>query len=207
MAGVSLNSGQQLLFPPSGLSLRWYAELIVEPTWLNAMGNSLIIAFSSAALAVLIAFPLAWFVWRYRLGYGKLLYGLGVAPFTLPPVITALGFLVFWGERRSLRFDRRHDRQSRDLLRDPAAGDDQLGPERDRQRSDRGGPRTMGADEVTIFCDDRPATDPALCDLGLCIRIRTQPERVYRRLHGCRVHGRNACRSRSSTACATAIRR
>ena len=96
VAGVSLNSGQQLLFPPSGLSLRWYAELIVEPTWLNAMGNSLIIAFSSAALAVLIAFPLAWFVWRYRLGYGKLLYGLGVAPFTLPPVITALGFLVFW---------------------------------------------------------------------------------------------------------------
>ena len=96
LAGVSLNGGQQLLFPPAGLSLRWYAELIVEPTWLNAMQNSLIIAFASALLAVLIAFPLAWFIWRYQVRYGRLLYGLGIAPFTLPPVITALGFLVFW---------------------------------------------------------------------------------------------------------------
>ncbi|WP_027133960.1 ABC transporter permease [Geminicoccus roseus] len=96
VAGVSLNGGQQLRFPPRDPSLGWYAELFNEPAWLNAMSNSLIIAFSSAALAVLIAFPLAWFIWRWRVGYGKLLYGLGVAPFTLPPVITALGFLVFW---------------------------------------------------------------------------------------------------------------
>jgi putative spermidine/putrescine transport system permease protein len=96
VAGVSLNGAQQLLFPPRNPSLRWYAELFQQPDWLNAMGNSLLIAFTSAALAVLIAFPLAWFLWRYRVGYGKLLYGLGVAPFTLPPVITALGFLVFW---------------------------------------------------------------------------------------------------------------
>lgn len=96
VAGVSLNGGQQLLFPPANPSLRWYAELFHEPAWLNAMSNSLVIAFSSAALALLIAFPLAWFIWRWRIGYGKLLYALGVAPFTLPPVITALGFLVFW---------------------------------------------------------------------------------------------------------------
>jgi putative spermidine/putrescine transport system permease protein len=96
VAGVSLNGAQQLRFPPRDPSLGWYAELFREPTWLNALGNSLLIAFTSAALALLIAFPLAWFVWRYKVGYGRLLYGLGVAPFTLPPVITALGFLVFW---------------------------------------------------------------------------------------------------------------
>ena len=28
--------------------------------------------------------------------YAKALFALGLAPFTLPPVITALGFLVFW---------------------------------------------------------------------------------------------------------------
>ncbi|HWL70284.1 MAG TPA: ABC transporter permease [Geminicoccus sp.] len=96
VAGVSLNGGQQLLFPPRNPSLRWYAELFIAQDWLNALTNSLIIAISSAALALAIAFPLAWFVWRYRTGYGRLLYGLGIAPFTLPPVITALGFLVFW---------------------------------------------------------------------------------------------------------------
>jgi putative spermidine/putrescine transport system permease protein len=89
VAGVSLNAQRQLLFPPRGLSLRWYLELFQEADWLNALSNSLIIAVTSAALAVSIAFPLAWFLWRYRVGYAKALWAVGVAPFTLPPVVTA----------------------------------------------------------------------------------------------------------------------
>ena len=96
VAGVSLNVEKQLLFPPRGLSLAWYLDLFREPDWLNALENSLIIATCSALLAVSIAFPLAWFLWRHRVWYAKALFALGLAPFTLPPVITALGFLVFW---------------------------------------------------------------------------------------------------------------
>ena len=93
VAGVSLNAEKQLIFPPQGLSLAWYFELFMQPDWLNAVKNSLIIAIFSAALAVSTAFPLAYFMWRHRVWYAK---ALGLAPFTLPPVITALGFLVFW---------------------------------------------------------------------------------------------------------------
>jgi putative spermidine/putrescine transport system permease protein len=96
VAGVSVNAQRQLIFPPKGFSLRWYGELFQQADWLNALTNSLIIAVLSAALAVSIAFPLAFFLWRYRVFYAKALWALGVAPFTLPPVITALGFLVFW---------------------------------------------------------------------------------------------------------------
>ena len=96
VAGVSLNAEKQLIFPPQGLSLVWYLELFQQPDWLNAVKNSLIIAIFSAALAVSIAFPLAYFMWRHRVWYAKALFALGLAPFTLPPVITALGFLVFW---------------------------------------------------------------------------------------------------------------
>jgi putative spermidine/putrescine transport system permease protein len=96
VAGVSLNAQRQLLFPPRGLSLAWYAELFLQADWLGAVRNSLVVAVISAALAVSIAFPLAYFLWRYKVAYAKALYALGVAPFTLPPVITALGFLVFW---------------------------------------------------------------------------------------------------------------
>lgn len=97
VAGVSLNEPRQLLFPPRGLSLRWYVELLADPGWRGALGNSLVIAVTSAALAVAIAFPLAWFLWRYpRVRYARALWSLGVAPFTLPPVVTALGFLLFW---------------------------------------------------------------------------------------------------------------
>jgi putative spermidine/putrescine transport system permease protein len=96
VAGVSLNEKKQLLFPPQGFSLGWYAELLSQADWLRSIGNSLIIAVTSAALAVSIAFPLAYFLWRYRVFYARILFGLGVAPFMLPPVITALGFLLFW---------------------------------------------------------------------------------------------------------------
>jgi putative spermidine/putrescine transport system permease protein len=96
VAGVSLNAERQLLFPPQGLSLAWYGELFLQPDWLNALRNSLLIAVFSAALAVSIAFPLAWFMWRHRVWYARAFFALGLAPFTLPPVITALGFLVFW---------------------------------------------------------------------------------------------------------------
>ena len=96
VAGVSLNAKKQLLFPPEGLSFRWYAELLTAGDWLNAVKNSLIIATSSGLLSLSIALPLAYFIWRYRVFYARALFTLGVAPFMLPPVITALGFLVFW---------------------------------------------------------------------------------------------------------------
>jgi putative spermidine/putrescine transport system permease protein len=96
VAGVSVNAEKQLIFPPEGFSLGWYVELLSQADWLNAVKNSLIIAVVSAALAVSIAFPLAYFLWRYRVFYAQILFGLGLAPFMLPPVITALGFLIFW---------------------------------------------------------------------------------------------------------------
>jgi putative spermidine/putrescine transport system permease protein len=96
VAGISLNAEKVLLFPPRGTSLRWYAELFSQPEWLNAVANSLIVATGSALLALSIALPLAYFIWRHRVFYARALFALGVAPFMLPPVITALGFLVFW---------------------------------------------------------------------------------------------------------------
>jgi putative spermidine/putrescine transport system permease protein len=96
MAGVSLNAQKQLLFPPEGVSMRWYVEMLTASDWLNAVNNSLIVAVSSALISVSIALPLAYFLWRYRVFYARALFTLGVAPFMLPPVITALGFLSFW---------------------------------------------------------------------------------------------------------------
>jgi putative spermidine/putrescine transport system permease protein len=96
VAGVSLNAEKRLLFPPKGLSLRWYLELLTQSDWLNAVRNSLTVAVLAALLTVSIAFPLAYFLWRHRVYYARILFGLGMVPFMLPPVITALGFLVFW---------------------------------------------------------------------------------------------------------------
>ena len=96
VAGVSVNEKQDLAFPPNGFSLAWYAQIFVDPEWRQALIASVLLAVSSAALAVAIALPLAWFLWRRIAPWANIFQLLGVAPFILPPVITALGFLTFW---------------------------------------------------------------------------------------------------------------
>jgi putative spermidine/putrescine transport system permease protein len=96
VAGVSVNELQDLRFPPRGFSLAWYRQIFADPGWRDALIASLLLAATSAALAVAIAFPLAWFLWRRVAPWANVFQALGVAPFLLPPVITALGLLTFW---------------------------------------------------------------------------------------------------------------
>ncbi len=96
VAGVSINEKQTLAFPPQGFSLSWYGEIFLNDDWRNALFASLTLAALSAALALLVALPLAWFLWRRVAPWANVFQLLGVAPFTLPPVITALGLLTFW---------------------------------------------------------------------------------------------------------------
>lgn len=96
VAGVSLNAKKVLFFPPDGMSLRWYIELLSQKEWLIPVQNSLIIASTSSLIALSVALPLAYFLWRHGVFYARVLFALGISPFILPPVITALGFLSFW---------------------------------------------------------------------------------------------------------------
>ena len=96
VAGVSVNEKQDLAFPPKGFSLGWYGEIFTNVEWRNALFASITLAALSAALALAIALPLAWFLWRRHAPWANIFQLLGVAPFTLPPVITALGLLTFW---------------------------------------------------------------------------------------------------------------
>ncbi|MEQ8354362.1 MAG: ABC transporter permease [Kiloniellaceae bacterium] len=96
VAGVSVNAKKTLLFPPEGFSLSWYAEIFTASDWRGALIASVSVAALSAAVAVAIATPLAWFLWRRVAPWARVFQFLGVAPFLLPPVITALGFLSFW---------------------------------------------------------------------------------------------------------------
>jgi putative spermidine/putrescine transport system permease protein len=95
VAGVSVNEKQSLTFPPQGFSLAWYGAIFPIPL-APAFFASVVLALASAALAVAIALPLAWFLWRRIAPWANIFQVLGIAPFTLPPVITALGLLTFW---------------------------------------------------------------------------------------------------------------
>lgn len=96
VAGVSVNEQKTLEFPPKGFSLAWYSQIITDPGWRGALITSVVIAVLAAALAVLVAFPLVWSQWRRPRLWVRTFEVLGLTPFILPPVITALGFLAFW---------------------------------------------------------------------------------------------------------------
>ena len=96
VAGVSINERQSLAFPPEGFSLDWYAAIVTDPGWRAALVASLALAALAALISVSIALPLAWFLWRRVAPWARIVELLGLAPFVLPPVITALGFLAFY---------------------------------------------------------------------------------------------------------------
>lgn len=96
VAGISLNQRKMMLFPPQGLSFQWYGELFRDEGWRNAMLNSLSLALCAALFATSVALPIAYAVWRWNSRFARTLHAIGTTPFILPPVITALGFLVFW---------------------------------------------------------------------------------------------------------------
>ncbi len=96
IAGVALNARKTLTFPPQGLSAEWYLSVFVDPDWRAALMHSVVIAALAAAISVSIAVPLAWFLWRRIAPWARIVQVIGVAPFILPPVITALGALTFW---------------------------------------------------------------------------------------------------------------
>lgn len=87
-----------MIFPPQDPTLSRFAEFFVsEPIWRNALINSVVIAFGSAILAVLLAWPLAYGVWKSGSPASKLLAGLGAMPFALPPIVFGVGLGFLWG--------------------------------------------------------------------------------------------------------------
>jgi putative spermidine/putrescine transport system permease protein len=92
----SVNESRYLKFPPDSFSLTWYGQLFTDSAWQTSIRYSLTIAATSAALAVLIATPLAYILRMYRVRLSPLFYTLGILPFLLPPIISALGMQVFW---------------------------------------------------------------------------------------------------------------
>tara|TARA_R110002110_G_scaffold38465_27_gene125569 strand:+ start:4361 stop:5158 length:798 start_codon:yes stop_codon:yes gene_type:complete len=94
----ALNGGRSMVFPPQDPTLIRFAEFFVsEPVWRDALINSVIIAFGSATLAVLVAWPLAYGIWKSGSCASKVLAGLGAMPFALPPIVFGVGLGFMWG--------------------------------------------------------------------------------------------------------------
>ena len=87
--------GSTLPVPPfDGPSLRWYAEVLADDGLTAALGNSVIVALGSSAVAVTLGFLAAYGLARHALPGSALIRGLLIAPLTVSYLIVGLGLLI-----------------------------------------------------------------------------------------------------------------
>lgn len=93
---TSFTSTNHLAFPPPGLSLRWYREILNDPEWANAAWVSLRLGVVSAGIATLLGVPAAFALIRYKLPGEAFLNALILAALVTPPIITGLATFLFF---------------------------------------------------------------------------------------------------------------
>ncbi|MGH6944538.1 MAG: ABC transporter permease [Geminicoccaceae bacterium] len=96
--GASFTAGETLRFPPQGLSLRWYGELLGAVAFQKALVRSLYVGAICALISVpagtLCGIALA----RYRIRMLTPLQLYLLLPFTIPVVVAGIGMMLVFGE-------------------------------------------------------------------------------------------------------------
>jgi putative spermidine/putrescine transport system permease protein len=96
---LSFSSGSLLVYPLPGWSLRWYAEVFGSPTWMRALGNSLLIGGVATLASVLLGTLAALGLARQRGFWAQSLKMLMISPMIVPVILIAVGsyfFLAPW---------------------------------------------------------------------------------------------------------------
>lgn len=90
----SFQSGTLPVPPFNGPSLRWYGEILQDGDLMEALRNSVIVAFGSSAVAVVLGFLAAYGLARHVLPGSVWMRALLIAPLTVSYLIVGLGLLI-----------------------------------------------------------------------------------------------------------------
>ncbi|MEK0084390.1 ABC transporter permease [Benzoatithermus flavus] len=94
---ASFTAGNIVTFPPQGWSLRWYADLVQKPEFLEALGRSLEVGVVCTALAIPAGTLAALALARFRLRGAAFLQIYLLLPFTIPLVVSGVGLMLVFG--------------------------------------------------------------------------------------------------------------
>ena len=93
---MSFTSGNLLVFPLPGLSLRWYDEVLSSGAWQDAAENSLFIGVFATLLTLLVGVPAAIGLSGPSFRGKRIVVALILSPMIVPIVITAVGMYFFF---------------------------------------------------------------------------------------------------------------
>lgn len=89
-------TSKMLSLNPEGFSLRWYNDILENPQWLQAIGNSLIIATASTIIATVLGTLAAIGLARSNMPFRDFFMALLISPLVVPIVIAAAGMYFFY---------------------------------------------------------------------------------------------------------------
>lgn len=95
---LSFNSSSFLSYPLSGFSLRWYQTFFHSQEWLNALGNSLMIAPLATLLATVLGVLASIGLARGEFRGKGLVMAILISPMVAPVVIIAVGMFFFFAK-------------------------------------------------------------------------------------------------------------
>jgi len=93
---VSFSPAQYLVFPPHGLSLRWYQHFFHTPELVGSLVLSLRLAFSAMVIASVLGITVAIALVRYEFPGRELLRTFFMAPLVIPGIVLAIALLIFF---------------------------------------------------------------------------------------------------------------
>src|ERR1700687_1476078 len=89
-------TSKMLTLNPEGFSLRWYQDIIENPQWLQAIGNSLIIAICATALSTVLGTLAALGLARSNMPFRDVIMAILISPLVVPIIIAAAGMYFFY---------------------------------------------------------------------------------------------------------------
>jgi len=93
---VAFSAGEALSFPPPGFSMRWFYAFFALPEMRNAFILSLILAFTSATVSVLLGMLGAIYASRRQTWMSHMLRLLFIAPLIFPTIVLGLALLLLY---------------------------------------------------------------------------------------------------------------
>jgi putative spermidine/putrescine transport system permease protein/spermidine/putrescine transport system permease protein len=94
---MSFNDASMIRFPIQHWSLKWYGDFFGSPQWVDALGNSLMIAIGTMAISTVAGVLAAWVFERYKFPGRSLLYLAIMMPLFMPGVVLGLGVAIAFG--------------------------------------------------------------------------------------------------------------
>lgn len=91
VAATAFTAGTIITFPPKGFSLRWFQEVLSDPTWTDAIASSIKVGVLAAAISVVVGTSLALAASR-GIGIPRSVFvAVGLTPMVVPLAVVAIG--------------------------------------------------------------------------------------------------------------------